>query len=160
MNITDRATFDLLCIGTAASFLHELSHARYAALAERPTTIKEERRSDEFARQFLTQNAGVYAAAINQPVDVVLGKRAMGLSIAAYIIHEQTPAAQQGSDTHPSSADRFRQLVGGVPVSDDADCWVFAASLVVSILRRRNAFLNEVPLTTARDLFNNLVTAL
>jgi len=162
LDTEDRATFELLCIGTAASFLHELAHVRFAQADERPhLSIDEETSCDDFAVRFITEKARDYANSAGRLIDDILTKRAMGLAIAAYIIHQQTPPNdRQGYDTHPSSADRFRRLVGQVPVSDQSHCWIFASSLLLAILRHNNGFKSEITFTSPKELFIALTNLL
>jgi hypothetical protein len=148
----DRAAFDLLCIASTALFVHELRHIRFAQDGNRPEVWREEETAcDAAAREFLLDRADAS----------VLCKRTMGLALAAYILHEQTPAGGlAGSEHHPSSADRFEELVGKALTPDDADCWIFASALLIAVLRRARRFTSPVTCGSPKELCSNLITML
>jgi hypothetical protein len=154
LNSEDHATFNLLCIATAAVFVHEIRHVGFRQDNDAPAYAPDEETAcDEAARQFLIERAGDYAKETSQDLERVICKRAMGLSIAAYIIHVQTPpAAQGGTETHPSSKKRFEELAGKVPACEESDFWVFFASLLISILRREGKFKATIPFRSPKEL--------
>jgi hypothetical protein len=101
--VEDRAAFDLICISTAASLLHELRHVRYAQEGDRPEDrCEEERLCDGAARQFLLERASDYAGMAGVPLAKVLSKRTMGLALTAHIIHEGTPPGRRSGFGDPS----------------------------------------------------------
>jgi hypothetical protein len=159
LNSEDHATFDLLCIATAASFLHEIRHVRFRQDKDAPAHgPNEETACDEAARQFLTERAADYARDTNQDLIWVICKRAMGLAIAAYIIHMQTPPDERGgTTTHPSSRKRFEELAAKVSAPEDSDFWIFFASLLISILRRDRKFTVTVPFRSPKELAEKLL---
>lgn len=161
MDIQDKAAFELVCIATAASFLHELSHIRFAqSPQDRPLSIDEEKSCDEYAREMMITDIGTHAASLGVAEADLLDKRSTGLAIAAFIIHQQTPpAAASGSDTHPSSAERFRHFLSSIELDDNSKCWVIAASLLIQILRQQNKHFS-VQCITAKYIFWNLLNRL
>jgi hypothetical protein len=73
--VEDRAAFDLICISTATSLLHELRHVRYVQEGDRPEDrCEEERLCDGTARQFLLERASDYAGMAGVPLAKVLSK--------------------------------------------------------------------------------------
>jgi hypothetical protein len=92
------------------------------------------------------------------PLPKVLSKRTMGLALTAYIIHEGTPPeGVAGSETHPSSADRFSESIGMAAVPEDMDCWCYASALLVAILTRMRRFTTDVTFTSAKELCLKLI---
>lgn len=162
LSLEDRAAFELLCIATAASFMHEMSHIRFAQEQKRfDSSPEEERKCDEVARKFILEGASEYGRSAGWAVERVLTKRTMGLALAAYIIHETTPSASRGgSDSHPSSADRFEEFVGEATAADDSDCWVFAASLLLAAIRRARRFTHQVDFESPKNLCAKLIRLL
>lgn len=158
----DRLTFQLLCFATAAVFVHELRHVRFAQDGSRPAQAPDEERAcDAAAREFLLSRAGEYAKSMGESLDKVLSKRAMGLALAAFIIHEATPAiGHAGSETHPPSADRFEELIGKATVAEDADCWAFASALLLAALRRARRFDFVVRFADYKDLCAKLIAGM
>jgi hypothetical protein len=161
-SIEDQATFNLLCIATSATFLHEIRHLRYFKDGDIPAIRREEEiRCDEYAREFLTTRCREYARTVGKPTAAVLNFRTMGMALAAYIIHEATPFDDQaGSNDYPSSSERFIALVGAPDLSDDADCWIFASALLLSILKRTSRFKTPVAFVNAKELFLSLCSKL
>lgn len=139
--------------------MHEIRHVKFRqdnnAPAYRPD---EEMACDTAAREFLLERANDYADSTKQSLEWVICKRAMGLAIAAYIIHAQTPpAARGGTDTHPSSAKRFAELAGNVPATENSDFWIFLASLLISVLRREGKFKAAIPFRSPKELAERLL---
>lgn len=159
LNSEDHATFDLLCIATAAVFMHEIRHVKFRQDCDAPAHgPDEETACDEAARKFLIDRAGDYANSTNQNLEWVLCKRAMGLAIAAYIIHVQTPpGAQGGTMTHPSSKKRFEELAAKVSAPEETEFWIFFSSLLISILRRDGKFKTTIPFQSPKDLALSLL---
>ena len=157
-HIQDQAAFNLLCIATTATFLHEVRHLRYFQDGDVPAIRRDEEKScDEYARQYLTAHCGEYARVVGKPTPAILNLRTMGMALAAYIIHEATPIDEQaGSDDYPGSAERFISLVGNPDLPDSCDCWVFASALLLSTLKRTSRFQAPVAFTNAKDLFLSL----
>jgi hypothetical protein len=154
LNIEDHATFDLLCIAMAAVFVHEIRHLRFRQDDDAPAcAADEETACDEAARWFLIERAGQYASDTNQDLGWVICKRAMGLAVAAFIIHVQTPPGERGgTETHPSSKKRFDELAAKVSAPEQSDFWTFFASLLISILRREGKFKTSIPFKSPKEL--------
>lgn len=138
-NIEDQAASDLCMIAGAYAFLHELRHVWHFRHPPRPSdSTAEEMDCDVFARGFLMDKAGLYAAQSGEPFDKVANRRAMGIALGAWIIYEITPAfGRGGSYTHPPVADRLDALIGNMPVQPNADFWVWTSALLVAAARHR-----------------------
>jgi hypothetical protein len=155
-----KAAFDLACISLAATFLHEFQHVRlWKDESAPPDPQQEERACDAFSRAFLLDRVTDYCKSINADALRVVSKRIMGLATAAYVIDEATPRGLAAGilDTHPPTSERFRSLVLEADAPDDADCWVYAASLVLAGLRRSNRVPRCLSFSSMRDLSQKLV---
>lgn len=155
-----KAAFDLACISLAATFLHEFRHVQFWKDENAPPDPQQEERAcDAFSRAFLLERVTDYCQSSNTDVQRVASKRIMGLATAAYVIDEATPSGLAAgiADTHPPTSERFRSLVLEANAPDDADCWTYAASLVLAGLRRSNRVPKCLSFSSMRDLSHKLV---
>jgi Peptidase U49 len=159
-DIQQQAAFDLTMIATAYMLLHEMRHIMFNVDDTLLSPPEEEMACDQFARDFILDNVDCYVMKSGEPVDRVLMKRAAGIALGAYIVHEFTPTqAIFGDVEHPPIADRLAALVARIPASVSGDFWVFMASLLVAIMKRRNASVC-IPSGDGRDLCVALIEAL
>jgi hypothetical protein len=163
-----KAAFDLVCISTAACFLHEFRHVQFADEKDAPPELRdEERECDAFSRNFILGQLTAYSQATGQDEEKVRSKRIMGLATAAFIIGEATPKGETPSDEsanavnrHPPSADRFRELAINAVGSTTPYCWEYVASLLLASLRRENRMPKQIVASSVRDLCEQLVAQL
>lgn len=134
-----KAAFDLTCIAVAFTFFHEFRHVMLDHDEERPEDVREEEMfCDVWARDFMTARVATYASEHNHDYAEVLRKRSMGLALSALIIHEITPELYHGgSRSYFSTYDRLRAILDNTSLPDEDHFWVFSASLLIGIFRRR-----------------------
>lgn len=158
-----KATFDLACLATAASFFHELRHVQFFAEQDAPAlSVAEERACDEHARRMLLDRVADYALSRAESQVGVLNKRIMGLATAALCIaYAEVPGLSSAiANSHPPIAERFQVLVLESTADDDAHCWVYAACLIMHLLRRVNRMPPSVTFTSPKHLCTQLVSLL
>ncbi|MBS0274146.1 MAG: peptidase U49, Lit peptidase [Proteobacteria bacterium] len=145
-NPQDKVAFDLTALALAFALLHEFSHVKLLAEKTQPPTLSEEELAcDVWARDFMTAKLAAYAQAHNHSYEEVSQKRAMGLALAAVIVHAITPtAAQWGNSEYPPLSDRIQAILGGFNLPSDSWFWFFAACLLVGILRQEHRPLDVV----------------
>lgn len=86
-DVQHMAAFDL-----AFSLLHEFKHVMYYADSSAPSALPEEEIAcDTYARDFMTSGLAAYAKKHGHNFAEVQQKRAMGIALAAVIIHAMTP---------------------------------------------------------------------
>jgi Peptidase U49 len=156
-----QAAFDLTCISAAFAFFHEFKHVMLEQDGERHADLREEELAcDVWARQFMTARLSVYADDNGHPFYKVLEKRAMGLALAALILHEITPVWDRGGNRHYFSVtDRIRALVDNTALPERGYFWVFVASLLIGIFRHKNISIGASPMSP-RDLAHYLLERL
>jgi hypothetical protein len=167
-----RAAFDLTCMASAFTYLHEFRHVMLDQDEMRPVreeferdgtlpkynSPEEEMQCDVWAREFMTVKLAAYARERGHDYHEVLRKRAMGLAVAALILHEITADAQyHGGDTYFPLVERLRALVGATPLPPDDDFWVFMASLLIGIFRQQHRPI-DAPASSAADLVTCLLS--
>jgi hypothetical protein len=159
-DIHQQASFDLTMIATAYMLLHEMRHVMFNVDDRLLSGRDEEMACDAFARDFILENVDCYVKKSGDPVDKVLMKRAAGIALGAYIVHEFTPThAIFGDLDHPPIADRLDALIAKIPAHVSGDFWVFMGSLLVAIIKWRNA-LACIPSGDGRDLCVALIEVL
>lgn len=157
----DKVAFDLTALALAFALLHEFSHVKLIAEKAQPNTLPEEELAcDVWARDFMTAKLASYARAHSHSYEEVSQKRAMGLALAATIIHAITPtAAQWGNSEYPPLSDRIEAIVAGFNLPPDSWFWFFVACLLIGILRQEHRPLHVVG-GTPRALAEALITQL
>jgi Peptidase U49 len=155
-----QAAFDLTMIATAYMLLHEMRHVMFNIDDVNQPQRDEEMLCDEFARNFLLDGIDSYVQSSGELVPKVLMKRAAGITLGACIVYEFTPAqARPGELGHPPIADRLVALMEAIPDRVDNQFWVFAASLLVALLKRQNRAA-PIPTGEGRALCGVLIEAL
>jgi hypothetical protein len=159
-SVPDKAAFDLICIATAYAFLHELKHVAFAKDGDAPTDpVAEEIACDGFAREFLLSGVPAFAAQIGKPVDEVLAKRIAAIALAAFVVFEETPPeAWGGSDSHPSVAERLKDVFATVAIPPTAYPWNIGAALVLAKLRASGRPCPQLTFPNEKTLFEQLVS--
>lgn len=142
----DKVAFDLTALALAFALLHEFSHVKLLAEKAQPNTLPEEELlCDVWAREFMTAKLATYAQDHGHSYEEVTQKRAMGLALAATIIHAITPtAAQWGNSQYPPFSDRIEAIVSGFNLPPDSWFWFFLACLLIGIMRQEHRPLDIV----------------
>jgi Peptidase U49 len=138
--------FDLTALALAYALLHEFSHVKLLAEKAQPDTLPEEELAcDVWARHFMTAKLAAYAQAHGHSYEAVTQKRAMGLALAATIIHAITStAAQWGNSQYPPLSDRIEAIVAGFNLSSHSPFWLFTACLLNGVMRQERRLLDIV----------------
>lgn len=155
------AAFDLTCLAAAFTFFHEFRHVMLDFDGERPSDRREEELAcDVWAREFMTAKAAEYAQANGHQYAEVLRKRAMGLALAALVLHEITPLEHHdGNCDYFSIKTRLVSLLQATPLPDDDPFWLFAASLLLGVYRQKHIRIDPAPMS-ARSLAEYLLDQL
>jgi hypothetical protein len=162
-NNEEQACFDIACLATAASFLHELRHVQFAADGDAPIAIADEERAcDDYSRTMLLEKIEVYCSGTGEATNRVASKRVIGLATAALTIaqaeaHSMASAIQS---THPPISERFLHLVLQAEVEDNEDCWSYVACLLIALLRRSARLPEQVQFSTLKQLCQQLAVML
>jgi hypothetical protein len=156
-----RAIRDLSLMALAYAFLHEIRHVMFRDPSEpRLDDAAEELACDAFARDFLLEQVGDYAEKSCEPINAILAKRAAAISVGAFAVYEVTaPEQRRGSSAYPPFADRFETLITGVAIPTESYLWVFAATLLLAILRRQN-FTAALSAKTPDELCRIMIDAI
>jgi hypothetical protein len=160
-NPQDQAAFDLVALALAFALLHEFRHVMFLTDGNQPGTLPEEELAcDVWARAFMSDKLAAYARAKGHDFQQVLSKRAAGLALSAIIVHAITPTqAHWGNSQYPPVGERIEALIGGTNLPPDSSFWVFAACLLVGIMRQEHRPLDVAP-RTARELVETLIDRL
>lgn len=139
-----QATYDLILIALAYAFLHEIRHVMYYVDGDAPAKqADEELECDKFARNFIMAKAADYADNGDVPVEKILGKRAAGVTLGAFVVYEiSDDSIRAGGYLYPPIADRIDALVNQNNLPESSILWDYAATLLVGIVRRRNRNLS------------------
>lgn len=150
---TGALAFDLTCLATAFTFLHEVQHLIGQTEGTARGGPAEELDCDAYARGMLLDRVQVYASTAGVSAALVARKRAMAIALATFFIVWITPPdAAAGTDTHPPLRDRLDALAGGLTPDDDEDLWIFLCCLLASTLRRAGRIPGPVAFSSSREL--------
>lgn len=135
-----KAAFDLVAFALAFALLHEFQHVMFCADNSAPSTLPEEEIAcDTYARDFMTSGLAAYAKKHGHDHAEVLQKRAMGVALAAVIIHAMTPThAHWGNRQYPPIAERLTAMIAGYSLPADSSFWLFTACLLIALMRQEN----------------------
>lgn len=141
-----RTAFDLVALALAFALLHEFRHVMYCADNSAPSTLPEEEIAcDTWAREFMTSGLATYAREHGHNYDQVQQKRAMGIALAAVIIHAMTPTqAHWGNRQYPPIAERLTAMISGYNLPAGSSFWLFTACLLIALMRQENRPLDIV----------------
>jgi Peptidase U49 len=153
-----KVAFDLTCLAAAFALFHEFHHVMLDRDISRPSDRREEELAcDVWAREFMTAKLAAYAKDNDHNYHEVLRKRSMGLALAALILHEITPVWDHGGNqAYFSVADRLQAILDNTPLPENDHFWVFAASLLIGILRQRHVTI-DAPAMSAKALTRYLI---
>lgn len=140
------AAFDLVALALAFALLHELQHVMFCVDKNGPSTLPEEEIAcDAYARDFMTSGLAAYATKHGHSFGQVQQKRAMGIALAAMIIHAMTPShAHWGNRQYPPIIERLNAMIGGYSLPDGSSFWPFTACLLITLMRQENRPLDIV----------------
>jgi hypothetical protein len=158
-NEQDKLIFDLVHIATSFAILHEIRHLKFIADGNCPADPREEEMiCDVWARSFLTEKLGLYADAEGLRHEQVLTKRAMGLALAALILHEITSDTDRwGNKCYPTIWQRIQAIISDADPSADSRFWLYASCLLVGLFRAEHRPL-DVEFTNYRELAEGLIS--
>lgn len=141
-----KAAFDLAALALAFALLHEFRHVMYFTDSSAPSTLPEEEIAcDTWAREFMTSGLASYAREHGHSYAQVQQKRAMGIALAAVIIHAMTPTqAHWGNRQYPPIAERLTAMISGYNLSAGSSFWLFTACLLIALMRQENRPLDIV----------------
>jgi hypothetical protein len=145
-DVQHMAAFDLVAFALAFSLLHEFRHVMYCADNSAPSTLPEEEIAcDTYARDFMTSGLAAYSKKHGHNFAEVQQKRAMGIVLAAVIIHAMTPRhALWGNRQYPPIAERLNVMISGYTLPDGSSFWLFTACLLIALMRQENRPLDIV----------------
>ncbi len=160
-SIQEVVAYDLTAIATAYIFLHEVRHCIYTEAGDRPSLrAQEELDCDIWAREFLTSKIHLYAESTSQSPLRVRRKRAMGMAIAALIIHELTPEHNLiDTPDYYGITTRLDAIVGNMELPDHDTFWLFIGTILISIFRTRKIEIDYSP-QSPKDLTEFLLSRL
>lgn len=145
-NAQHMAAFDLVALALAFALLHEFRHVMYFADGGAPSTLPEEEIAcDTWARDYMTSGLAAYAAGHGHSYAQVHQKRAMGIALAAVIVHAMTPThAHWGNRQYPPIADRLTAMISGHNLPAGSSFWLFTGCLLIALMRHENRPLDIV----------------
>ncbi|MCP1848199.1 MULTISPECIES: phage exclusion protein Lit family protein [unclassified Bradyrhizobium] len=138
--------FDLVAFALAFALLHEFQHVMFCADKNAPSSLPEEEIAcDTYARDFMTSGLATYAKKHGHDFAEVQQKRAMGIALAAAIIHAMTPShAHWGNGQYPPIAERLTAMISGYTLPADSSFWHFTACLLIGLMRQEGRPLDIV----------------
>ncbi|ULO23146.1 phage exclusion protein Lit family protein [Methylocystis sp. SB2] len=141
-----KSVFDLVALALAFALLHEFRHVIFCADNSAPSTLPEEEIAcDTWARDFMTSGLAAYAKKHGHDFAEVQQKRAMGIALAAVIIHTMTPTpGHWGNRQYPPIAERLTAMISGYSLPADSSFWLFTACLLIALMRQQNRPLDIV----------------
>jgi len=141
-----KTAFDLVALALAFALLHEFRHVMYCAENSAPSTLPEEEIAcDTWSREFMTSRLASYAMEHGHSYAQVQQKRAMGMALAAVIIHAMTPThAHWGNRQYPPIAERLTAMITGYNLPAGSSFWLFTACLLIALMRQENRPLDIV----------------
>lgn len=145
-DVQHMAAFDLVALALAFALLHEFRHVMFCADKSAPSTLPEEEIAcDTWARDFMTTGLAAYAKKHGHDFAQVQQKRAMGIALAAVIIHAMTPThAHWGNRQYPPIAERLTAMISGYNLPAGSSFWPFTACLLIALGRQENRPLDIV----------------
>lgn len=152
-DVNGSMVFDLLCMGGAYCFLHEIKHVMFKQSEESIGSHDEEMQCDAFARQFLLEKIVVYSQKSGYPAELVKTKRAMSIGLTSLLILTLTPNNQWfASNSHPSVLDRISALTDSLKLTDNSYFWGYLSCIIILIMERNNIKFSY-PAITSQQAF-------
>ena len=160
-DVQEMAAFDLVALAFSFALLHEFRHVMFRTADYAPTADNEEEMAcDTWARSFMTSHLANYASDHGHSYSQVEQKRAMGIALAAMIIHAMTPSyAHWETDEYPPVAERLIAMISGYNLPADSPYWHFTACLLIALMRQENRPLDIIA-HSSRELVEMLLDQL
>ncbi|MFP8965214.1 phage exclusion protein Lit family protein [Pokkaliibacter sp. CJK22405] len=151
--------YDLTCMATAFTLLHELKHVIFSVEKESPgTPIDEEYRCDAFAKEMMISKIHLYAELSGYAEDKVRTKRMMGIALAsAFILFATGKEHVFGSNSHPPVHGRWLELVEDMSLPDDDWMWLYFSSLFLALLKYYSIKISPKIVKSYKSLFLDLI---
>ncbi len=151
-DVNGSMVFDLLCIGGAYCFLHEIKHVMFKQSDESIDARDEEMQCDKFAREFLLEKIDTYSESTGYPAELVKAKRAMSIGISFLLLLVLTPNAQWfGTDSHPSIANRISALTEYLQLPEDSYFWEYLSCILILVAENNNISFERQPITSQKE---------
>ncbi|MDL5047293.1 phage exclusion protein Lit family protein [Oscillatoria amoena NRMC-F 0135] len=160
--VRERAIVDTIKIAAAYMFLHEVRHVTLAAdSSKKPNwdSRAEELECDRFARDLLLTGVNEYCKNTGYKESAVLDKRLIGLALGGFLLLHITKK-RGGSVSHPAETDRLQCLLANNEADANSYAWVYAACLLLSVLRREGKLSAPLAFAHPRDLFEKMLPLL
>jgi len=160
-NDQEKAGFDLACLAFSFALLHELRHVMFRKADDAPAEgYEEEMACDTWARMTMTSTIADYAKAKGLTFAQVEQKRAMGIALAAVVVHTMTsPMVRGGNEEYPPIADRLTAMVATYSQPKNSDFWFYTACILVALFRKEQRSLKISP-TSYKELVETLINQL
>lgn len=145
-DVQHMAAFDLVVFALAFSLLHEFQHVMFCTDNSAPSALPEEEIAcDTYARDFMTSGLAAYAKEHGHNFAEVQQKRAMGIALAAVIIHAMTLThAHWGNRKYPPMAERLTAMISGYRLPAGSPFWLFTACLLIALMRQEHRPLDVI----------------
>lgn len=145
-DIQHKAAFDLVALALAFALLHEFRHVMFFADKNAPSNLPEEEIAcDTYARDFMTSGLAAYAKGHGHDFAQVHQKRAMGIALAAVIIHAMTPShAHWGNHQYPPISERLSAMISGYNLPADSPFRTVTACLLIALMRQEDRPLDII----------------
>lgn len=141
------AAFDLAALALVFALLYEFRHVMYFADGSAPSTLPEEEEiaCDTWARDYMTSRLAAYAAGHSHSYAQVHQKRAMGIALAAVIVHAMMPThAHWGDRQYQPIAERLTAMISGHNLPACSSFWLFTGCLLIALMRHENRPLDII----------------
>ncbi|SOY78704.1 conserved hypothetical protein [Cupriavidus taiwanensis] len=154
LNVDDKATYDLILMGTAYIFLHEIRHAIFENSGVRPERhLDEEIECDRYALDMLLGGVSKYAQSSGYSADLVFAKRLFGAVFAKLVILTLTPKEGWATDLqHPAVATRIRNVLDAADTRIPKKFWPYIAALLAAFARHFGCDDIQIESSSSRDL--------
>lgn len=153
--VTQKATFDLICMAGAFVFAHELRHALFDRSGTRPEKlIDEEFECDRWALALILDDVTAYAVNTAQDVTLVRAKRVLGVIFAQLTILALTPRERwDETKDHPAVRSRLRLTLDAATDPVPEWFWTTVASILAAFVRSLGTLPPPTPFpATDREL--------
>ena len=154
LSVDDKITYDLILIGTAYIFLHEIRHAIFENSGSRPSDpLDEELECDRYALDMLLGGVSRYAKSSGYPEDLVFAKRLFGAVFAKLVILTLTPKKDWAKDLeHPAVATRIRNVLDAADTQIPERFWSDIAALLTAFARHLGSKEIQIESASSRVL--------
>ncbi|WP_072688637.1 phage exclusion protein Lit family protein [Acinetobacter baumannii] len=160
-DINGSMVFDLLCIGAAYCFLHEIKHVIFKKTGEEIDIHEEEFACDAFAREFLLEEIGIYSQQTDFNIENLTMKRAMSISLTSLLLLIITPHSKWGgSQSHPSIIERILSLIDYLDLPDDNYFWLYLSCIIILVLEHYNINFSLPVINSQKKLCKSLLNQL